>query len=61
MLPLRDRATAIAAAAQKNPILHRILEDIYERLDAAAEQSAPAPEPAKPARGGRSRKSGGTK
>ena len=55
MIEKSARATALAHAAKGNSSLRRVLDDMYERIDAAEEAAAAKPaEPAK--RSSRSRK-----
>ena len=49
MLSLKQRASEIAAASQRNPSLRRILDDVYERID-ALEAAAAKPARKTPAR-----------
>lgn len=42
MVTRKERDGLISAASQRNPSLRRLLEDIYERIDAAEAAAAPA-------------------
>jgi len=54
MIEKSARATALAHAAKGNSSLRRVLDDMYERIDAAEAAAAKPAEPAKTSR--RSRK-----
>lgn len=50
MLEKQERVAVLGHAAKGNVPLRRVLDDIYERLDAAEADKAEPAEPAKPRR-----------